>query len=425
MESSDGTDDESRSREKTTTVEAEHVKERKQERRMIFNAFKHGRLAKAFSRSTEKQQEQEVTGEGEGEGESDMREGVEEGEIDKCKEVDDKDIENSEVSGDQHTKREKGNLLKVFKLNKSFSKIDREDRPAASDGERWGSVERVDDGGGMEKEEGKGRWNVPGIGRLTKAFAKWEVEDEGKREEVEEGGCERGLSKKGKGESEGKVEAGEEDEMLGGECEDGSEEKATAVAGKQEAGAVKAPRFPGLKVLKPPKLTNIFSREKGKKESDRSRDGEGKGEMDIKEAGQEPAIGTQTNWRTRKTRKARRLTKGTKQRQSTGNEEQTEVEINEREICIEGGTERENEQDKAPDQSPLLKCKERDVAGGGETEKECNNKPREKMKGKEKVGSGSFSLLPPALKFWTNSKQEATLSPSIANDREKGNELPE
>ncbi len=284
--------------------------EERQERGAIFQAFTPGKLVKAFSRSKGNEEEQEMMAgtESEREEETKCDKAGEEGGNGKQERAKSKEKE------DGHAKREKVNLLKVLhidRLKKSISKGDRGD----SGSETCSSLESLDEVG----QEKKGRWKVSGLLSLAKGFTKRETEDEGETEVKEEDSEKRYLEKVTGTEEEGKAswEAEGNDEI--------SVKGQTEAAETAKPGAENVEKFTLVKLLKPHQLSAVFSRGRSGGEEDRSGESDGKREVDTEEEGQqEPTIITQTNWRGRKTRKARRLTRGRKIRERTENQSQTE-----------------------------------------------------------------------------------------------------
>lgn len=105
-----------------------------------------------------------------------------------------------------------------------------------------------------------------------------------------------------------------------------------------------------ISLLKPPKLSNMFSTTNlRKKECDQS--GED-GQIDIKERDTGPVKDNSSNWRTRKSRKAVRLTKS--KRVKVKGEKEFEVETCETEGFKEGGSEQDNELYKGSEGKCLL-----------------------------------------------------------------------
>lgn len=289
--------------------------EERQGRGGIFQGFTPGKLVKAFAWSKGNEEDEEMTGgmASKREEETKCDDGGEEGGNGQHGAACSKERAKSKERGDGHSKREKVNLLKVLhidRLKKSISKGDR------SDSETYSSIESLDEVG----QERKGRWKVSGLASLTKGFSKREREDEGKTEvKVSEESEKRYLEKVMGTHEEGKVkrEAEESDEI--------SDKSQTEAAETEKSGAENVEKFTLLKLLKPHQLSAVFSRRRSRGEEDRSGESDGKKETDTdEEVQQEPAPETKTNWRGRKTRKARRLTRGRKVREGTEKESKTE-----------------------------------------------------------------------------------------------------
>lgn len=288
--------------------------EERQEKGGIFQALTRGKLVKVFSKSKDDEAEQE----GGTESEREQRED-DSGEV--CS-------DESAKKKNVNMKRERANLLKVLqidRLKKSISK-DRSD----TDSETCSSRESLDEVG----QEKKGRWRVSGFLNLPKGFSKREVESEGKTEEgVEESeiqSLEKPKGNKEKGNAMWEVE----------ESRDSQEKGKTDAAevAKSKSGAEKGDKSSAIKQLKPHQLPGIFSRGKSRGEEDKSRDGE----VEAEEEGQTESVTvTRTNWRSRKTRKARRVTRGKKMREGTDKESNTEgggsAEMNDTGECTDKG----------------------------------------------------------------------------------------
>lgn len=291
----------------------------------ILKAFTPGRLVKAFSRSKSSEEEQETKEgtESEREEESKCDKGEEEGGNES--EAHSRERVNSRERGDVHSKKEKVNLLKVLhmdRLKKSISKGDRKD----SEGETCSSMESLDEVG----QERKGRWKVSGLVNLTKNFSKRGTEDEGKADVKEE---EKMLLEKGTGteeEVEVRMNTGDDDEIS-----DKGQTAETESAGK----------FTLIKSLKHNRLPGIFSSGRSRGEDDRSWGSDGKREGDTEEEVSDSV--TQANWRGRKTRKARRVSRGRNIRGGTEKESRTEggerAETHDVDDCAEKGGGQEKE----------------------------------------------------------------------------------
>lgn len=323
--------------------ESGDMKEVKRERGGIFRAFNSGRLVKALSRSKGNEEDETIEGkEAEKVKETELQKEGEGRGTGRCGEVDYHKDEKSELSSNEHSRREKRNLLKALHIDRITKNIYKRDRTnsATSDSETWGSVESLDEVG----KDRKGSRKVSGFGRLAKGFLKREEESGGEgKTELKEEECDKGLFEKGENtEGERKVKAGENNEMPGKDTEKVRE---LAVTGKTESGTVKAEKLPGMGLFKHPKLSNIFSRERDKREEDTGGERQGTGEVDTEGEGQdEPESETQNKWRARKTRKARRVSKGRKMGERTEQDDKTEERDD---ACIEGGAREKNEQDQA------------------------------------------------------------------------------
>lgn len=243
--------------------EQEEVGER-HERKGVLQGFAYGNLVKAFSRSNGEEQ-QETT---------------------ECinRRVNSKEREKSQERGDGHARREKVNLLKVLqidRLKRGLLKGDRRESDTCS------SVESLDEVG----QESKGRWNVSALTKRVKSFSKRESEDEGKAEVKDKDG------KKG--------------------CIDlVSSDKGEETVEERKAETVKteSPK----RLFKPHELSTVFSRGRWKHLDD-SGGGESdeKSEVNTEDSQEEELpITAQTKWRGLKTRRARRITRGRKVRES-------------------------------------------------------------------------------------------------------------
>lgn len=241
------------------------------------------RIAKAFSVDKEHSEEQEVSGDTESEKEDDANcdeEGEEEGNGDHRK------VKSKHSALTWHARRSKGNLFKVLhidRLKKSVSKGDRRN----SDSE---SVESQDETA-LEK---KHLWKIPRLPGFTRGLSK-EQRDRGTEEE------ETVLEEVTRTQQEDRprIETQDNDEISG--------ETDRASAGKEE-------KFKLAKLLKP----SVFTRGKSKGEEDR---GGGRDEKREKAPEEEKP---QSNWRARKTRKARRLTRGKKIREDAERQREAE-----------------------------------------------------------------------------------------------------
>lgn len=266
----------------------------------IFQAYPPGKLVKAFSWNKGSVEEQEMTEGTESERgeETKCDKGGEEGGNGQHREACSKERAKRKERADVHVRREKVNLLKVLhidRLKKSISKGDRRD----SDSETCSSMESLDG----EGQDRKGRWKVSGLASFTKSFSKREREDEEKTVVKEEESEEDGKARR---------EAEEDDEI--------SHKDQTAETDKSGAGNLG--KFTLLKLIKPRQLSAVFSRGSCRGEEDRSGESDGNREVDTEE--EEPAVIPQTTWRSRKTRKARRVTRGRKIREGTEKESMRE-----------------------------------------------------------------------------------------------------
>lgn len=277
----------------------------------ISQAFSLGKLVKAFSRHKDSEEEEEITG-----GEECDR-GREERRNSQSGEVCSKERANSKEREDGHARREKLNLLKVLhidRLKKSVSKRD-------SDSETCSSMESLDEAG--TGKASKGRWKMSGFASLAKSFSKRDSEDEQKREVKEEeidAESERRLLGKGGGtveEGNAEIEVQEDDEM--------PDEGKKGAAEKTESGAENVEK---CEVKKRHQGSAVRSRKRSRLDEDSGGGSDGKRELDTEEEGQKPAVETQSNWRARRTRKARRDTRGRQKRE--GAERATKKEGGER-----------------------------------------------------------------------------------------------
>lgn len=300
----------------------------RQGRGETYQAFAPGKLVKAFSRSKGNKDNQEMTGGTESERGQEM----------KCDEVGEergkgqhgleyiKEIAKSKERENVHARREKVNLLKVLHIDRLKKNISKGDR-RGSDSETYSSNESLDVG-----QERKGRWKVSGLASLAKGFSKSEIEVEGKTEVKEEESKEKETGF----EEEGKASRQAE------EIDDISDKSQTEAAEREKSGAENVEKRTLMNLLKPHQLSAVSSRGKSKAEENRSKESDGKGEMRTEEEGQhEPAFITRTNWRGRKTRKARRENRGRKIREGTEKEGKAEggqsAEANDVDYCTERG----------------------------------------------------------------------------------------
>lgn len=256
--------------------ESNDTAEERHERRGIFQAFTPGKLAKAFFKSKINEEKQEMT-------ELDREE-----EINKDKEEKGdgqhegefvQEREESSDRADGHARSKKVNLLKVLQLDrlkKSLAKGDRRD----TDSGTCSSVESLHEIG----HERKGYGKIPGLASWVMRSSQREMEDETKTEVKEEDDSEE-INKKSPDKRDGTVECCNVQTL---------------------AEMVKT---------EPDKVTDVLSRGRSKEEQDRGSgvsDGKRRMNTDEGEGQEEPADVAQSNWRSRKTRKARRLTRGSK-----------------------------------------------------------------------------------------------------------------
>lgn len=286
--------DELRSREQEemgdTGVELIDRTEARQESRGMFHSFTPGRLMR---RGAEEEEEEE------------LNKRVEESRKDECVEVYSDERARCEKDGNGQKRRENVSLLKVLhidRLTKSISTRDRRES-SASDSETRGSSESLEEVG-----IGKDRKNLLKLSsfeKIAKGFLKRAVEGE-RKSKMKEEECEEVLQEKGKETvREGKVKDETPDK---GEGEDGT--------GKMESGVLKQEKFPFMKLLKPHQLSSIFSRERSRAEGDVGEESGCVREVDAGEEGQkEAAVTTAPNWRARRSRNARRLSRGRREKE--------------------------------------------------------------------------------------------------------------
>jgi len=240
-----------------------------------------------------------------------------------------KERKKSKERGDDHANNNNANVLNVLHIDRMKKNVSTEDR-RGSDSETC-SMESLDDVG----QERKGLRKVSGLASLAKGFSKREIEDECKTEVKEEESENRYLEKEAGSEEEG------EGSREGDDKNDISGKGQREAAEREISGAENKEKFTLRKLLKPHWLFAVFSRGRSKGEEDRSGESDGKSEFEFEEERQqEPAVVTQTNWRDRKTRNARRETRGRKIRKGTEKESKTasgEIEeIHDADYCIEG-----------------------------------------------------------------------------------------
>lgn len=250
-----------------------------------FHASTPGKPVKKFPWNKGSEEEQEMTGGTESETEEEK--------------VYSKQKARRKESGDGHAKRDKVNLLKALhidRLKRGISKGDRRE----SDSE---SVESQDE----VAYERKHLWKVSQLLTFSKGFSKRETED----------GVKTGV----KEEEERLLKKVTQEEAKGAEDSDEISDKGQT-AEIQKPGAENVDKFKFVKLLKPQQLSAAFSRGKSKGEADRSVDSDSKREMVTEK--EEPAALTQNSWRGRKTRRARRITRGRKIREGSDTESKTE-----------------------------------------------------------------------------------------------------
>ncbi|XP_015250256.1 PREDICTED: run domain Beclin-1 interacting and cysteine-rich containing protein isoform X3 [Cyprinodon variegatus] len=206
-----------------------------------------------------------ITGNEEQEEMSD-REGQEENE---CKE-----------GGDEPAGMERVSFLKVLQIDRLKQRIAKRDR---SDHETCSSFESLDEGG----QEGKESNTMSAKTSKVKHFSKRDGEERGR---------------------ESKKESGTKGFRIRSLVKSKEEEKA-------QTEGVKAEKHPGLRLLRTHQLTGVFSKSTEEKEEESC---ESDGKINTGRGG--TACGAEAKWRSRKTRKARRVTKERKRRQSGGEE---------------------------------------------------------------------------------------------------------
>ena len=291
-------------REKTREVSRDMVEER-QEGVKLVNVFYGGKGD---------EEEQEMTG-----GTSETEEEGEEIGI-KQEEVSSKEKVKAQEGRDGQVRKEKVNFLKVLHLDRLKKRISKGD----SESETCSSTESLDEVG----QETKGQWKLSGLFSRPKVFSKRETECEEKTEiKVEE--SENRLLEKQAGTEEKAKSKRETDE--GNEKQNKGEIKG--------AGTEKQEKFTIMKLLKPHQLSAVFFRGKIREE-DKSEGGDEKREVETEEDQKLSTI-TQTNWRGRKTRKARRVSRGRKVREGAEEESRAEggegAELNDTDECTERG----------------------------------------------------------------------------------------
>lgn len=256
-------------------------------RRGIFQGLNPGKLVKAFARN---KLNEEMTRGAESEREEQMacdedgstgHSGAESGEGEQSKEKE-----------ARRTRKERVNLLKVLQIGRLKRGISKGDREMDS------SVESLNE----IAKEGKGCGELSESGKRVKGSSKIHSEDESKREVKEE---DRNAEFKKSSSDKGQAAARER--------EDGAEAERTA---KTESAAEK---FPVTKLLKAHQLAAASSRARSKEKEENTGSGESdvERERNTEEESQEgSAAAPQSDWRGRKTRKARRVARGRKMRES-------------------------------------------------------------------------------------------------------------
>lgn len=267
--------------------ERDHTAKLKQGRGAVIHA--RGKLVKACSWQGN-EEEQETTGGTESEREAETRsDKAGDRENGQHVKLQSKQWAVSQEKGDGHVRKEKVNLLKVLQLDRLKRNV-RNRRDSDSE-----SLESQDELG----QERKQRWNVSRLASLTKGFSKRETEEEGKT----------GIA--------------EEEERLSEKVNTTQEEGKTTSQAEDDSSAENMEKPALMTLFKPRQLSEMFFRGRRKVEEDRS------GEIDIKRERAEPAIVTQNTWRSCKTRRARRITRGRKIREESATEGGDSTEIDE------------------------------------------------------------------------------------------------
>lgn len=225
------------------------------------------------------------------------------------------DEEQQRMTGkeEEQAGREKVNLFKALQIDRIKQSISTRDR---SDNETSSSLESLDEAG----QEGKGRRVVSALtvfhcfspSLTDKSLSVRDGEDEQDTESKEEDGNAEHIKKS-------LVKTEEEEKS------------------QKDTDEVITEKFSALTRLKPHQLRSVFSKRKSKEER------EGAGGMVSTEGVEEERGGAadsvETKWRNRKTRKARRVTRGRKRRVS-GGEDGTTTEENrgsgDKDDCSEG-----------------------------------------------------------------------------------------
>ncbi|KAM9761996.1 run domain Beclin-1-interacting and cysteine-rich domain-containing protein isoform 2-T2 [Menidia menidia] len=199
----------------------------------------------------------------------------------------------SEGSGDERTRREKGNFLKVLQMDKLKKSILERDRRGS---ETCSSMESLDEAGAVRK----GPRMVPGFVSRVRSLVK-----KGNREEKE-------LKEETKNEECPKISSeGEEGTKPEGKDQTGRDGETTTLE-----------KFRIRKFLRPHQRPSVFSKGRTKAEEDggsgEGTDSEGGREQ---EGRKESALPARMNWRARKTRNARRVSRGKKMKEGGQGEE--------------------------------------------------------------------------------------------------------
>ncbi|XP_037830033.1 run domain Beclin-1-interacting and cysteine-rich domain-containing protein isoform X2 [Kryptolebias marmoratus] len=234
------------------------------------------------------EEEQEVAGSSESEREEKMQreEGGEE------QDVPNKEKDTRTGNTDEHAKRENVSLLNLLKIDRLKKNVTKQDRRSSrsSDNEICSSRESLNEVG----QEGKGLRMVLVLASRVRRLSQLENKNERETEPKEEGGNEEFIKRSLK-----KEDGTEEGQKAQTEAE---RERPTAVA-----------------LLRPHQLRAVFSRERssGEKGGHGSENKEKSGTK-TEEGQADPADAARPNWRSSKTRKARRVSRGRKMREGRG-----------------------------------------------------------------------------------------------------------
>lgn len=267
--------------------ELDETAEEKQTRGGIFPATS-GKLVKAFSWNKSNEEDQEVTGGTESEREEEAE--CEKGDV-QHKKVYSKQRAMRKKRRDGHAKRDTVNLLKVLHMDRLKKSVSKEDIKESGSESRESQDEI-----GQEKRH---RWKVSSLASLNMGFSKKEGEDGGKAGVTDEE--EQSLEK-----VTGTQEAGSDDISDKGQT-----------AETEESGAENVEKYSLLKIFELHQLPTFFSRARNKED----RSGESDEKTELVTENEKPSVTSQNNWRGRKTRKARRVTRGRKLREGTEKEE--------------------------------------------------------------------------------------------------------